>query len=513
MNHLIVLPIVLPALAAAALLLLGSNRLATARAVSLITTLLLAACAAALAAQAASGAHQVYLLGDWPAPFGIVLVLDRLCALLLLLTAIVALAACAYAARGWDARGGHFHALFQFQLMGLNGAFLTGDLFNLFVFFEVLLIASYCLLLHGLGVPRLRAAVHYVVLNLTGSAVFLVAVSLLYGVTGTLNMAHLAERVAALPAQDAPLARAAGLMLLGVFSLKAALLPLHFWLPAAYASACAPVAALFAIMTKVGIYAIVRVSTLVFGADDGAAAITAPWLLPAALATLGLAALGALAADRLATCAAYLTVGSVGTMLAAFAAGGAPALSGALFYLVHSTFGTAALFLMAELIGRGRGAAGDALDASAAPARSALLGAAFVLVAATVAGLPPTSGFLGKLMILQGVREAPAAAWIWAVMLGASLLMLIACVRAGIALFWSGTPPQAGGAAAPRAAEWAPLTALIACSVLLVAASAPAKRYLDATAAQIAARADYVAAVLGPTADRTPRALDARSRP
>ena len=320
MNHLVVMSILLPALAAGLLLAVGDRRLAATRSISLGATLLTAVCAAMLMAQAATGMHQVYLLGDWPAPFGIVLVLDRLSALLLLLTGIVAVAACAYAACGWDSRGGYFHVLFQFQLMGLNGAFLTGDLFNLFVFFEVLLIASYCLLLHGLGLPRLRAAMHYVVLNLTGSAVFLIAVSLLYGVTGTLNMAHLAERLTQLPPADVLLAHAAGLMLLGIFGLKAALLPLHFWLPAAYSSASAPVAVLFAIMTKVGVYAIVRVSTLVFGADGGIAHF-APWLLPVALTTLAVAALGALAADRLSACAAYLTVCSVGTMLAAFATG------------------------------------------------------------------------------------------------------------------------------------------------------------------------------------------------
>ncbi|MCE2998554.1 MAG: monovalent cation/H+ antiporter subunit D [Betaproteobacteria bacterium] len=509
MNHLVVMPILLPALAAGLLLAVGDRRLTATRIVSLAATLLTAVCAAMLMAQAATGMHQVYLLGDWPAPFGIVLVLDRLSALLLLLTGIVAVAACTYAACGWDSRGGHFHVLFQFQLMGLNGAFLTGDLFNLFVFFEVLLIASYCLLLHGLGLPRLRAAMHYVLLNLTGSAVFLIAVSLLYGVTGTLNMAHLAERLTQLPPVDVPLAHAAGLILLGIFGLKAALLPLHFWLPAAYSSASAPVAVLFAIMTKVGVYAIVRVSTLVFGADGGIAHF-APWLLPVALTTLAVAALGALAAERLSACAAYLTVGSVGTMLAAFATGGAEALAAALFYLVHSTFGAAALFLLAELAGRRRGAAGDAIGSGDVTVNCALLGVTFLLVAASVAGLPPTSGFLGKLMILQAVRETPAAAWIWLVILAAGLITLLACVRAGISLFWDGKQERAGNVAEPSSAEWTPLVLLVACSMLLMVAAAPVKRHIDATAAQITDRADYIAAVLGASPERAPRALRER---
>src|SRR5690606_2213561 len=228
-----------------------------------------------------------YRLGDWPAPFGIVLVLDRLSALMLVLTAAVALFSLLHAVQGQDRAGPLYHPLFQLQLVGLNGAFLTGDLFNLFVFFEILLIASYCLLVHGSTAPRLRAGVHYVVLNLAGSSLFLIAVGTLYGVTGTLNMADMAQKVALLGAPDAALVRSAALLLLVVFALKAALVPLYFWLPAAYSAASAPVAALFAIMTKVGVYSIVRVYTLIFGSGGGVAAeVATPWLLPLALLTV-----------------------------------------------------------------------------------------------------------------------------------------------------------------------------------------------------------------------------------
>ncbi|MDP2238859.1 MAG: monovalent cation/H+ antiporter subunit D [Burkholderiales bacterium] len=508
MNHMVILPVVLPALAAALMLALGKTRPAVQRAVGLACTALLFAVAATLLAQAPSDMPQVYALGNWPAPFGIVMVADRLSALLVALTALVALAALAYAAQGWDNRGRHFHALFQFQLMGINGAFLTGDLFNLFVFFEVMLIASYGLLLHGLGAPRLRAALHYVVINLAASAVFLIAVSLLYGVTGTLNMAHLAERVAQVPPADVALVRAAGLMLLGVFAVKAALFPLYFWLPAAYSSACAPVAALFSIMTKVGVYAIIRVTTLIFGGDTGAAELTSPWLLPAALATLVLAALGALGAERFTGLIAYLTVASVGTMLAAVAAGGAAALSGALFYLVHSTLVIAALFLLAELLGRQRGIAADTLRAGPALLQPALLGLVFLLGAASVAGVPPSSGFLGKLMILKGTQDATAVAWIWSILLGASLITLVGCARAGSILLWNIAAPQPAADAAPaRPGEWLPLATLLAGAVLMVVFAAPLKRYADATAAELLSRTAYIAAVLGPGQDRAPRAL------
>src|SRR5690606_25436471 len=176
----------------------------------------------------------------------------------------------------------------------------TADLFNLFVFFEVLLIASYGLLLHGGGAARLKASIHYVVFNLAGSGLFLIAVSLIYAITGTLNMADLAGRVAELPATDTALIRSAALLLLVVFCVKAALLPLYFWLPATYGSATAPVAALFAIMTKVGVYTIARVYTLIFGSEGGVSADVAwPWLAWLALATVGLGAAGALAANHL----------------------------------------------------------------------------------------------------------------------------------------------------------------------------------------------------------------------
>jgi multicomponent K+:H+ antiporter subunit D len=195
MSHFLVLPIILPALTGALLLFFG-GRLAITRVISFMSCLVLLAISVHLLSEANLGAIQTYALGNWSAPFGIVLVLDRLSGMLVLLTSVVAVAALYYSMQGWDARGKYFHALFQFQLMGINGAFLTGDLFNLFVFFEVLLIASYCLLMYGFGEQRLKASVHYVAINLTGSAIFLIAVSLLYSVTGTLNMAHIAERVA-----------------------------------------------------------------------------------------------------------------------------------------------------------------------------------------------------------------------------------------------------------------------------------------------------------------------------
>ncbi|MFP5340526.1 MAG: monovalent cation/H+ antiporter subunit D [Gammaproteobacteria bacterium] len=487
-------PVLLPAFAAMACVLAG-GRLGLQRVIALTSSVALVLLAAALLAAAADGGWQVYRLGDWPAPFGIVLVLDRLSALMLLLTALVVLAACASALQGTDARGSHFHALLLFQTMGVNGAFLTGDLFNLFVFFEVLLIASYGLLTHGGGALRLRAGMHYVVINLTGSALFLIAVSLLYGVTGTLNLADLSQRAATLPESDAALLRAAGLLLFGVFAIKAAAFPLYFWLPSAYSAAAAPVAAAFAIMTKVGIYAIIRVSEIGFGDGAGLAAnLAQDWLLPAGLATLALGAIGALAATHLRGLLAYLTVASVGTLLVAAGLASAAALAAGLYYMVHSTLTVAALFLVAELIARSRGEAADRLKPGGVTPPT-LQGLLFLVGAVAVAGLPPLPGFLGKVLLLDAAIGRDGMAWVWAVVLASGLIAVIALARAGSLFFWKTRRdmPQPGAASALQAL---PAVALIALVLLLSVFAGPAKRYADATVAQLANVAGYRAAVL-----------------
>jgi multicomponent K+:H+ antiporter subunit D len=458
---------------------------------------------------------QPYFVGDWPAPFGIVLVLDRLAALMLAVAAVIALAALTAAVAGddpWDARGRFFHPLFQFQLMGLNGAFLTGDLFNLFVFFEVLLIGSYCLLLHGQGAARLRAGLHYVVVNLAASALFLIGVALLYSVTGTLNLADLALRVPRVSPADAPLVRAAALLLLVVFGVKAAAFPLYLWLPRAYAAAAAPVAALFALMTKVGVYSIVRVHGVVFGPDAGEAAlVAAPWLAPAALATALLGVVGALAAPTLGRMAAYLTVASVGTLLIAVSAFSPPALGAALYYLPHSSLAVATLFLVVEQIAARRGAVGDRLEAGAPMTRPALLGTLFVLAAVALIGLPPLAGFVGKIMILRSTAALPGAAVVWSVILFAGFLSLVGLMRAGSLLFWNITPGAAPAGPRGRSGLVPPL-ALVVCGVALALFAEPVKRYADAAARQLGDRGQYAAAVLRDPAASTTRPFPAGVR-
>jgi multicomponent K+:H+ antiporter subunit D len=515
-SHLPVLPVLLPLFTAVALLLMGDDggqashagpRLRRARLLSLSSTVFVALLAWRLIIEANDGALTVYPLGGWQAPFGIALVIDRLSALMLALTWTIAVPVLWYATGGWDAHGRYFHALFQFQLMGLSGAFITGDLFNLFVFFEVLLIASYVLLVHGQGRERFRSGVHFVVLNLAASALFLVGLALIYGTTGTLNMADLGIRVPQLGPQEATLLKAGAMVLLIVFGIKAAIVPLYLWLPGTYAAASAPVAALFAIMTKVGVYSIIRVHAVILGEGGGHAAFAVePWLLPMALLSIAVGVLGALSAHSLARLVSYLTIASVGTILAGIGLFTPEAMSASLYYMVHSTLVISALFLLVELIAAQRGDVGDRLQPAAPMAQPVLLGLMLLLGAASVAGLPPLPGFLGKVMILQSASASPAQVWIWTVVLMAGFLTLIGLARAGSILFWNVLSSDASQV--PAGHSWRLTSAtlgLMALSLLLAVAASPMKRYTDATARQLTDRASYAEAVLGAMAGATTR--------
>ncbi len=483
--HLIVLPIVLPLIAGVLLLRTRHGNPRNKRWLGVGATLLLVLVSALLVGRAASGEIAYYALGDWQPPFGIVLVLDRLSALMVLLTSVLALGCVIFACGGDDEQGSNFHGLFQLQLMGINGAFLTGDLFNLFVFFEVLLLASYALLLHGGGKSRTQAAVHYVVLNLAGSSLFLIAVGTLYGATGTLNMADMAARIGELPAERSGLVTAGALLLLVVFGLKAAILPLYFWLPRAYAAAPAPVAALFAIMTKVGIYAILRVYSLVFGEQAGGlAALEQPWVWWLALATLAVATLGVLAARDLRLLVAYLVLVSVGTLLAGVGMGTVEATASMLYYLVHTTLITGGLFLLAEMIGLQRGKAGTRIVKGRGLTQGGALATLFLVGAVAVAGLPPLSGAIGKALLLDAAT-AEQQPWLWPLLLISGLGAIIALSRAGSTLFWRQQQGERDGQPLPRQ-HWAGVGLLMATSPLLVALAGPVSDYTRAAAEQLA---------------------------
>ncbi|MFN8795876.1 MAG: monovalent cation/H+ antiporter subunit D [Betaproteobacteria bacterium] len=516
LDHLPVLVVVLPALTAVALLFIGDggsdvqgghgdHPLRWARRVSMASVVLFGVLAALLVQRVAGGEILVYRVGEWPAPFGIALVVDRLGALMVALTAAVALPVLLYASGGWDSHGRHFHAIFQFQLMGLAGAFVTGDLFNLFVFFEVLLIASYVLMLHGQGRERFKAGLHYVVLNLVASALFLIGVSLLYSMTGTLNLADLALKVPQLKGAEAAIAQAAGLVLLVVFGFKAALMPLAVWLPGTYAASSAPVAALFAVMTKVGVYSLLRVHGVVFGGVEGGAAGAAEsWILPLALVTGAVGVMGALAARTLARLVAWLTVASVSTVLVGIGLFTPAAWGAALYYMVNSTLVVAGLFLLGEIVASQRGDAADHLEPGPAVGQPVLLGLSLLLAAASAAGLPPLPGFIGKAMLLEAAAAHPWMGLVFAVVLVAGLLTIVGLARAGSILFWSVREDLPASTSSGGSARLQGATALLlALSVALSVFAGPVQRYAQAAAEQLGDRAAYGRAVLGEGAQTT----------
>lgn len=527
-EHLIIAPILIPFFAGALMLVYDERQRRAKLTISLVAVVasLLAAVELLIRSKGSelTGNNDIgfYLLGDWAAPYGIVLVVDRLSAMMLVLTGLLALPALLYAAAGWHRQGQHFHSMFQFLLMGVNGAFLTGDLFNLFVFFEVLLAASYGLLLHGGGQLRVRGGLHYIAINLTGSLLFLIGVSLVYGATGTLNMAQLSMMVPVLPEARLPMLQAGAAIMALAFLIKAGIWPMSFWLPTSYMAGAAPVAAMFAIMTKVGVYVILRLSFLIFGAGAGASAgFGAEVLIAGGMATVAFGFLGVLASQALGRMAAHLVLVSSGTVLAAggfvLAGGGAEILAAALFYLLSSTLAISALFLLIEPMSREDGGiaallalTADAygLDAReedrqpevglAIPGTLTVLGLSFGACVIALAGLPPLSGFIGKIGILQGLlaggAATPALSWAFvAILIMSGFATLVGLVRVGIQTFWAteGEPPRV------LALEIAPVVALIGLLVLLTFKAEVTLGYMRDTADAVLQPKVYAEGVLG----------------
>ncbi|KRJ17541.1 MULTISPECIES: monovalent cation/H+ antiporter subunit D [Acinetobacter] len=449
-QHTPIFSILIPAFTAFILLLLGNPgagalkddwRQPWRRGISLISAIAGLITAIVYLSYASTGQITVYQLSEWSAPFGIVLVLDRLSAFMLALTYALAVPVLWYASDNWDTRGRYFHAMVHFLLMGICGAFLTGDLFNLFVFFEILLMASYVLLLHGQGKPRFQLGVHYVIINLLASALFLIGLGMIYGSVGSLNMADVSRLIPTLEADQHKLAVAGSLLLFVVFGIKAAMLPVGFWLPKTYAVASTPVAAIFTIMTKVGIYSILRVNGTVF--DDALSQeILKNWLLPIGLITSLYGVIAAIGADRLRRFVGFMVLSSIGTLLTAIAMSNTQAWSGALYYLVHSTLIGAAFYLFCGWITSQRGDFKDHLKVAPRIKQEKAAMLTYFLIAMMMAGLPPFSGFLGKVFILQATVEASYQGWIIGVVLVVSLLSIIALTRVGFILFWRASPPE-----------------------------------------------------------------------
>ena len=547
LNQLIIAPILLPLATAGLMLWLGEKRRPLKGRINLFSSMLGLGISIVLLFwvqdTGSTGSIGVYLPGNWGVPFGIVLVVDHLSAMMMVLTGIVGVCALLFALARWDRAGASFHALFQIQLMGLYGAFLTADLFNLFVFFEVLLAASYGLMLHGSGRARVTSGLHYISINLLASSLFLIGAALIYGVTGTLNFADLAIKIPQVSEADQGLLHAGAAILATAFLAKAGMWPLNFWLVPAYSAASAPVATMFAIMTKVGIYTLLRLWTLLFSGQAGASAFFGgDWLIYGGMATIVTAAIAIIAAQRLERMASLSILVSAGILLSAIGFAQPSLTSGALFYLVSSTLALSAMFLLAELVERSRSANEIPLEEDAdqlprtleslhpppgtnldeeqkvvvgqvIPVTMAFLGLSFVICALLIIGMPPLSGFIGKLNLIGALlnplglgTDAPIsnAAWaLLALLILSGLASLMAFARMGIQRFWT---PEERPSPLLRKLECAPIFLLLGLSIALTFKAEPLLRYTEATADALNNPQQYVMAVLGTRAVPSPEA-------
>lgn len=541
LQHLIIVPILLPLIASAAMLALDERRRMLKRGISIATAALLVATGIGLlwsVSQSATSEPMVYRLGNWPSPFGIVLVADRLSAIMLLLTSIMGFTSLFYATARWDRSGPRFHALFLLLLMGLNGAFLTGDIFNLFVFFEVLLAASYGLILHGSGTEKTSASLHYITINIAASLLFLIGVALLYSVAGTLNMADLAVRLAATPIEDLAVLEAGAAILGAAFLVKAGIWPLCFWLPRTYAAAAPPVAAIFAIMTKVGIYIILRLSFLLFGQGSGGAAagFASDWLMYAGLATMAFGTIGLFSARQLSRVAGNYLLVSSGILLSSIGIGGEKLTSAMLFYMVSSTLAVSALYLIIEPVQRNadeddkiEGLAEPVFDDEyigtakyqedenevgvVIPGTIAILGGGFIFCALLLAGLPPLSGFIAKFAIIDAlfgnVVVTPAHWTMIGLIILSGLATMIVMTRAGIDLLWT---PGEESPSRLSIIEVTPIALLLSVCLGLMLAAGPVMLFMEATTDALYNPSDYISAA-GPVPEPLTMELESVGSP
>ncbi|WP_255559659.1 Na+/H+ antiporter subunit D [Mumia sp. zg.B17] len=452
MSFLIPLPVVLALFGAGLCLALGQNARAQ-RVISFVVLSAIVVIAGTLLWAADRDGPQVVYVGGWPARMGIVLVADRLSALLLLVSAIVTLSVLAYSVGqgiiefGRETPLSVFYPTYLVLVAGVSNAFLSGDLFNLYVGFEVLLAASYVLITLGGTGPRVRAGTTYVVVSVLSSMLFLIAIAGVYAATGTVNMADLAVKLQQVPEGVRIVLQ---LMLLTAFAIKAAVFPLSAWLPDSYPTAPAPVTAVFAgLLTKVGVYAIMRVQTLLFPDSP-----LSDLLLWAALLTMLIGILGAIAQSDIKRMLSFTLVSHIGYMVFGVAIASDLGLAGAIFYIVHHITIQTTLFLVTGLIEiRGGSTSLEHLGglAKAAP----VLALMFFLPAMNLSGIPPFSGFLGKVALVQaGVDRAGWLAYlVVAASIVTSLLTLYAIAKTWNRAFWrprAEEPDDVG--------EWVPST-------------------------------------------------------
>lgn len=492
----LILPILVPMLTGIAAILTYRWR-RTQRIISVAGAVALLAVALAVLAQASRHGVLAAQMGNWPAPYGITLVADLLSAIMVVLAGLVGLAGAVYSLVAIDpARERYgYHALYHFLLMGVCGAFLTGDLFNLYVWFEVMLMASFVLLALGGERGQMEGAIKYVTLNLVSSAIFLATVGILYGLAGTLNMADLARKLAALPPDTHPLVITIAMLFLVAFGIKAAVFPLFFWLPASYHTPPVPVSAIFAgLLTKVGVYALLRVFTLIFVQRVD---YTHTLILIIAGLTMVVGVLGAMAQGEFRRVLSFHIISQIGYMIMGLGLFTPLGLAGSVFYLTHHIIVKTNLFLVSGVVERLGGT--QQLKRLGGLYRShPALAALFLAPALSLAGLPPLSGFFAKLGLVQAGLQANQGG-IVAVSLVVSLFTLFSMMKLWNEAFWKVAPnsdPPAGDRLA--LAGWLlPIAALAVVTVAIGLGAGPVFALALRAGEQLMNPAAYMEVVLG----------------
>jgi multicomponent Na+:H+ antiporter subunit D len=487
----LVLPILVP-LSTAVILLLAPKRPLLQRSIALTGSILLLGSTFVLFRRVEAEGIQVLQVSGWPAPFGITLVADLLAAMLVVAVGIVGVAVTAAAFAGVDPRREAFgyHALIQILLMGVSGAFLTGDLFNLYVWFEVMLVASFVLMALHRTSAQVEAAFKYVAINLIASSIFLTALGLLYGVAGTLNMADLARLGATTrtPGVDMVLA----VLFVIAFSIKAGLFPLFFWLPASYHTPPAAIGAVFAgLLTKVGVYALIRIFTLLF---QSAPAALFTLLLGMSVATMVIGLVAALNERDFRRILSFNLVAHIGYTTATLSLLTPAALAGGIFYVLHHIVVITNLFLVSGVLLRLRRTT-DMTGLGGLYRTQPAFSALAMVPIFSLAGVPPLSGFLGKLAILEGTFEA-GAYWVGGMVLVVGLLTLLSMGRTWADAFWR-PPAPAGDLATPGTALLVAISGLSLVTLAITLAAGPLFDLTSRAAHQLLQRDDYVRAVLG----------------
>ncbi len=496
MNQLIVIPLILPLAAAIACLLLR-RRVAAQRIISVLASAAMLGIAAWLLTRVDREGLLVLNVGNWPAPFGITLVLDRFSAAMLTLSGLMGTAVSIYSLAVIDrARERHgYHMLFQILLMGVNGAFLTGDLFNLYVWFEVMLMASFVMLALGGERAQLEGSIKYVALNFFSSAIFLAAVGILYGMTGTLNMADLAVKLSG-TSHDG-LITTVGMLFLIAFGIKSAAFPLFFWLPASYHTPPSPVSAIFAgLLTKVGVYSMIRVFTLIFVQEVEFTHRLILWMGGLTMVT---GVLGAAAQMDMRRILSFHIISQIGYMIMGLGLFTPLALAGSVFYILHHIVVKTNLFLIAGIIQKSTGTSelkklGDMVH------RAPWLALLFLIPALSLAGLPPLSGFFAKLtLIVAAFKHSDYL--IAGVALLVGLLTLFSMTKIWQEVFWK-PPPDDVSTPPPltiteRMVMYGPVIALAAATVCMGLQAGAVFDFALRTAEQLMQPQPYIQAVLG----------------